>query len=376
MRWTVEWVHPDGTKALGMCPETQPISEAYTAHLNWLDPDHPGKRRKPNQNATQRLVPNTRASQGPIEQPSIENIVTTNSPNDDDPTDTLMEAFEAATLPSEHKSSLSGDACLTHSQLRKRRRKGHIERTTSKPKTRVELDSDRQLREWREGINRMRNAEAEALGDAFKAANEKDRLEKDYGEEVEQSEMGISGGAILESIGWPEGDDIERCRQQRTSNGTTPGVDSGPVEVEPSTLPESTSERPVLSLTEPIPKVNKAFYLHHPSLPSRHPVLIPIPPTATLASALSNRLVLEFPTVYVLHQHPDEKLPEGLVSEDDFFHMAKKVLIEELEEGELRSGDYEGSEKTQEGIHRDGEVDERRLIEVLGKDLKGIPSGL
>lgn len=359
-----------------MCPETQPISEAYTAHLNWLNPDRPSKRRKSNQETAELSVPNTEASQGSIRQPTLENITTADSPNDADPTDPLVEASGAATLPDGNKSSVSGGACLTHSQLRKRRRKGQTERTTSTPKTRVELDSDRQLQEWRGGINRARKAEAEALEDAVKAAEEKEKLEKERREELEQIEKGHSGGAMLESMGSHESDDIGICRQQRTSSRTTPAVGSIPVEVERSALSEPTSERPVSSLTEPTPKATIAFYLHHPSLPSRHPVLIPISPAATLASALSNRLVLEFPTIYVLHQHHDEKLPERFVSEEEFFHMAKKGLIEELEEGEFVNGEDEETQQAKEGFHEDGGVDERRLLEVLGKDLKGITGAL
>ena len=111
-----------------------------------------------------------------------------------------------------------------------------------------------------------------------------------------------------------------------------------------------------------------SFYLHHPSLPSPYPVLIPIQADATLSTILTNRLILEFPTIFVLHQQPDEKLPEGYISEADFFEGAKKESagIEELEEGEVKDGEEHG--EVANGRIED-KVDEKRLMEVLGKDL-------
>ena len=127
----------------------------------------------------------------------------------------------------------------------------------------------------------------------------------------------------------------------------------------------------------PAPKEDFNFYLHHPSLPSRHPVLIPLPPDAKLATALTNRLVLEFPTIYVLPSKPDGTLPEGLVSEEDFFASAKKELIAEVGGGDTLVGGFEGvAEERRADDFEDGEVNEGRLLEVLGKDLKDVAGSL
>ena len=127
----------------------------------------------------------------------------------------------------------------------------------------------------------------------------------------------------------------------------------------------------------PAPKEGFNFYLHHPSLPSRHPVLIPLPPDAKLATALTNRLVLEFPTIYVLPSKPDGTLPEGLVSEDDFFASAKKELIAEVGGEDSLVGGFEGdAEERRADDLEDGEVNEGRLLEVLGKDLKDVAGSL
>ena len=136
-------------------------------------------------------------------------------------------------------------------------------------------------------------------------------------------------------------------------------------------LPTSTSETP-----RPTSTPSLKFYLHHPSLPSQNPVLIPLPPDATLATSLTNRLVLEFPTIYVLPQHHGGGLPNGFISEDDYFGAAKNDLIEDALEVESTIKDVnDTSGETRDGFE-EGEVQEGRLLEVLGKDLKAITAAL
>lgn len=149
--------------------------------------------------------------------------------------------------------------------------------------------------------------------------------------------------------------------------GTSDAVQSS------SYVPSSSTDVPT---TQQEPTSEFKFYLHHPSLPSQHPVLIPLPPDAKLATSLTNRLVLEFPTIYVLHSKPDGKLPEGFLSEEEFFASAKKGLVEEITgEGTQVAGFSGTSDEGKAGLE-DGEVDEGRLLEVLGKDLKGIAGSL
>ena len=135
--------------------------------------------------------------------------------------------------------------------------------------------------------------------------------------------------------------------------------------------PTSTSES-----SRPTSPPSLKFYLHHPSLPSKMPVLIPLPSDATLATTLTNRLVLEFPTIYVLPQHQENGLPDGFISEDDYFAAAKKDLIEdalELEDTVEEINVFSG--ETRDGLE-EGEVHEGRLLEVLGKDLRAITAAL
>lgn len=154
-----------------------------------------------------------------------------------------------------------------------------------------------------------------------------------------------------------------------TDSGDTEGVQTS------ASIPTLPDPPPV---TEPAPSAHLNFYLHHPSLPSRHPVLIPLPHDAKLATSLTNRIVIEFPTIYVLHSQPDGRLPEGFVSEEEFFAAARKELIEEVAGGEeFVVGGIGGDVEEGKGDElEEGEVDEGHLLEVLGKDLKGVVGSL
>lgn len=124
--------------------------------------------------------------------------------------------------------------------------------------------------------------------------------------------------------------------------------------------PSSPAKRPVISTPEN-PTLN--FYLHRPHTPSSQPtILIPLPPSETLSSALRGRVVLEFPTIYVLNESIDN-LRAGFVTEEEYLKAQKKEDLvfktdgvedeEELEEGEI---DVEG-------------IDEKKVLEVLRRDL-------
>ena len=168
---------------------------------------------------------------------------------------------------------------------------------------------------------------------------------------------------------------MDRNAEEENQNISTATGPSEPAALPTSAhTPNVSEESPAII---PPPKEAFNFYLHHPSLPSRHPVLIPLPPDARLATALTNRLVLEFPTIYVLPSKPDGTLPEGLVSEEDFFASARKELIAEVGGGDpLEGGLEEGAEERGADDFEEGEVNEGRLLEVLGKDLKDVVGSL
>ncbi|KAL3421489.1 HIT zinc finger [Phlyctema vagabunda] len=62
------------------------------------------------------------------------------------------------------------------------------------------------------------------------------------------------------------------------------------------------------------------FYLHRPYTPSSFPkIVIPLDGTQPLQKLLEQRTLLEFPTIYVLENTPEEELPEKFMLEKDFF---------------------------------------------------------
>lgn len=171
------------------------------------------------------------------------------------------------------------------------------------------------------------------------------------------------------------------AREEDSSNMITT-TNSGALEVvqpSASSIPTLTHPHPhphPPPIIEPSPSAHLTFYLHHPSLPSRHPVLIPLPRDAKLATELSNRIVHEFPTIYVLRSRPGGGLPEGFVSEEEFFKKARKELVEEVVDCEEFGDGGGGEEGKRDDELEEGEVDEGRLLEVLGKDLKGMVGSL
>ena len=142
-------------------------------------------------------------------------------------------------------------------------------------------------------------------------------------------------------------------------------------------LPESNlQEEPSITLHHSPPFT---FYLHSPSLPSQRLVLIPLHHSATLASILRGRLVLEFPTIYVFKtddQVPDggTKVPIGFISEEEFFAQAKRLLVEEVEEGEIDEGqeDTGGNEEKNGSDRHRKDFDAEHVLKMLGEDLKSL----
>jgi hypothetical protein len=108
------------------------------------------------------------------------------------------------------------------------------------------------------------------------------------------------------------------------------------------------------------------FYLHAPCLPSPRPVLIPLPPEATLTDILRSRLVLEFPTIYVRYD-PPEKLGNDYILEEDFsMRMQEKEYREKIE---ARLTGREEGQVIERLDQLEDTVDERKLEEVLRRDL-------
>jgi hypothetical protein len=106
---------------------------------------------------------------------------------------------------------------------------------------------------------------------------------------------------------------------------TTESTDAAP-EIQPAS---KLAETPTSPAEEPTPDApitphrGVYFYLHRPRTTTKKPVLIPIPPHTTLANALRERTVLEFPTLYVL---PDSAESLSANEEESQFILEKDYL--------------------------------------------------
>ena len=290
LHWTVEWIEPDGRKALGKCPEDQVIADAYAAHLRTLDIHRPNKRREGN-------ISNSEHSHLGI--PIYQNT-------------TQQREQPASNI---EQNRLAGQD-RQDEKLERNQKDENIRTGASDDESDIVMDKPKvtsQAAEWPASNN----------GDPSKGDSESERPLTD-------------------------------CMDQ-------PGPEP----------PTSASATP-----RPTSTPSLKFYLHHPSLPSKDPVLIPLPSDATLATSLTNRLVLEFPTIYVLPQHEDRGLPDGFISEDDYFAAAKKDLIEDAPEVENTVENLNVvSGEIRDGLE-EGELHEGRLLEVLDKDLRAITAAL
>ena len=290
LHWTVEWIEPDGRKALGKCPEDQVIADAYAAHLRTLDIHRPNKRREGN-------ISNSEHSQLGI--PIYQNT-------------TQQREQPASNI---EQNRLAGQD-RQDEKLERNQKDENIRTGASDDESDIVMDKPKvtsQAAEWPASNN----------GDPSKGDSESER-------------------PLTDRMDQP---------------GPEPPTSA-------SAIPRPTST-PSLK-----------FYLHHPSLPSKDPVLIPLPSDATLATSLTNRLVLEFPTIYVLPQHEGRGLPDGFISEDDYFAAAKKDLIEDAPEVENTVENLNVvSGEIRDGLE-EGELHEGRLLEVLDKDLRAITAAL
>lgn len=159
-----------------------------------------------------------------------------------------------------------------------------------------------------------------------------------------------------------------------------------PLPPPPPLRPTSASTSPSSpSPSSPTAKPSLHFYLLRPCTPPSTRVLIPLPClTATLATSLRDRLVLEFPTIYAL-KYPPEKLPTGFVAEAEY--LARRRASSQREEGVIWSGsdreedrnmwrsghadrDAEGGEaRTAKGTSEEV-MDANRFLAVLARDLE------
>ncbi|OJK01574.1 hypothetical protein ASPACDRAFT_41837 [Aspergillus aculeatus ATCC 16872] len=185
-----------------------------------------------------------------------------------------------------------------------------------------------------------------------------------------------------------QGEDQGQAQQQELPSSTTENVAQQPEDIpsvnttttESSTTAESTAPTtidephpPTTTSSEQeethaiLPHRNVYFYLHRPRTATKHPVLIPLAPSMTLTAALHDHTVIEFPTIYVLPDSPDALRAQGsdarYLLEDEYIRTHAPV-----EENSASPAESEVEQQAPAGIDL-GNVDEKKVLEVLKKDL-------
>ncbi|KAL2002854.1 hypothetical protein VTN02DRAFT_5751 [Thermoascus thermophilus] len=152
--------------------------------------------------------------------------------------------------------------------------------------------------------------------------------------------------------------------------------ETDPVPDPPTTSTASADEKqdqqdqPAAPEEEITPHRTVYFYLHRPRTTTKQPVLVPLPPSTKLTSALRGRTVLEFPTVYALPRSPGEILS----APDSTFLLEEVYLRSHPAPMEGDDGDDDLEDDDGDGDADEGDVatvDESRVLEVLRQDLMG-----
>ncbi|KAJ6113475.1 hypothetical protein N7523_006792 [Penicillium sp. IBT 18751x] len=134
---------------------------------------------------------------------------------------------------------------------------------------------------------------------------------------------------------------------------------------EPSIIPEEefNSDLPIT------PHRGVYFYLHRPRTSTKKPVLVPLHPRTTLANALRERTVLEFPTLYVLPDSAETLAASGGESQ----YILEEEYLRTAAPEEAAESENEGAEMNNDaelhGAKDIGNVDEQKVMEVLKQDL-------
>ena len=133
---------------------------------------------------------------------------------------------------------------------------------------------------------------------------------------------------------------------------------------------EDTSKLPI------VPHRDVYFYLHRPRTTSKKPVLVPIPPSATLGSILRGRTVLEFPTIYILSESAEKSFDENgesrFMLEEEYLRTADPEELGDKSPGQdlLETGNEDDAESKLQNL------DEKKVLEVLKEDLyEPVPEG-
>lgn len=150
----------------------------------------------------------------------------------------------------------------------------------------------------------------------------------------------------------------------------------------PQDPPTSIDSDPATAITsssnpQPSPPL-PSFYLLKPATASTKKVLIPLSPRSTLTESLSNRTVLEYPTIYLLSASTTSApLPPGFMLEDEYLAERQKeeadlgqaVRDAQAKGVQLDAPGGDGKDATTTRQQEAAKNDPQRILEMLRRDL-------
>lgn len=150
-----------------------------------------------------------------------------------------------------------------------------------------------------------------------------------------------------------------KSKKDRASAITTKGITADPMRslIVAQPYPSSSQSKPQ----------ELYFYLLLPSTPTSYRVLIPLTPQEELAQTLTDRFVLEFPTIYALKQPPDN-LPTGFKTEGEYLRGMAENGPANQHLDELLSQTQNGEDDWSHGAGKQA-FDEGALKAVIKQDL-------
>ncbi|KAL2823311.1 HIT finger domain protein [Aspergillus cavernicola] len=211
--------------------------------------------------------------------------------------------------------------------------------------------------EWVEedGKKRMNSVETSTIAEAYDRAFPLSREEKELKRARYQMSIQENGQALETTLEAGLSETEPQSTVSEPSNGQSTAQQDCPPSEKDTT-----------------PHRNVYFYLHRPRTTAKLPVLSPVAAATTLTNALRGRVVLEFPTIYVLRDPLDEQGSEEeskFILEKDYLRTHQDTEPEVEEASNTDTGPPFSTVEIPD-------VDEEKVLEVLQKDLLGTaPAG-
>ena len=110
------------------------------------------------------------------------------------------------------------------------------------------------------------------------------------------------------------------------------------------------------------------FYLHRPNLPSNVRCVVPLQPDAVIKDVTQDRVLNEFPTIFVLDASK-EKLQKPFITEEEYMEKRRNGPPTRVPGRPMAGRTADDHEEGLDGLRSAQELNERQIKEVLQKDL-------